>query len=92
MNKGLVVACIGAAAAYALWRVLAPGPPPQAVPGPPAAVAAPAAPADDGVVVKVCVDGTLVVQKGERYEIVRPGKLFGWAAAGPDMCAQLEKP
>jgi hypothetical protein len=41
---------------------------------------------EGGTVIKVCRDGTLVLQVHDGYAIVRPDKQTGWPAASADVC------
>jgi hypothetical protein len=49
-------------------------------------VMAPSAPGQR-TVVKVCLDGSLVLRTGDGdFEVVRPGAWRGWRAVGPGVC------
>ena len=84
-TKGLIVACAVAAFAWGAWTYFhQPASPNDGMVKPPAALD------ETGVVVKVCRDGTLVLKKGDHFEIVRPDKLAGWLAASADVCMGRE--
>jgi hypothetical protein len=79
-NKGLIIVCAVVALAWGLERFI------HAHVSISVPAGSPVPPDDDGVVVKVCRDGTLVLHKGDHFEIMRPDHNAGWLAANADVC------